>query len=184
MGNCQAAEAATVIIQHPSGRIQRVYWSVSAAEIMNDNPGHYVASLAVCFSDSPTPGTGVTRVKLLRPQDTLHLGRIYRLINSQDIMKELWEKYGKTKLKHRNVVEKDMRRSSSRPQSHSQKRDQQQEQDGRRSRSSQSTPRPGQWRPSLQSISEVDFPCRIEPCRVNKHKQLTYSQSTTEFHAY
>ncbi|KAL9386114.1 hypothetical protein Peur_023124 [Populus x canadensis] len=42
MGKCPAAEAATVVIQHPGNEIERIYWSVSAHEIMSSNPGHYV----------------------------------------------------------------------------------------------------------------------------------------------
>ncbi|XP_031478962.1 uncharacterized protein LOC116249818 [Nymphaea colorata] len=180
MGNCQAAEAATVIIQHPDGRLQRVYWSVSASEIMKENPGHYVAALSVCFDDSPVPGTGVTRLKLLRPQDTLHMGRIYRLISSQEIMKELWSKYGNTKMKYRNVVEKDLRCASMRqPASRPSQKDQTEEQDERRRRNSTSAAKAGQWRPSLQSISEAGTPCRIA-----KHRQLTHSGSAPEFQVW
>jgi hypothetical protein len=39
MGNCQAA---TVLVQHPGGRVQRLYWTTSATEVMHANPGHYV----------------------------------------------------------------------------------------------------------------------------------------------
>ncbi|RXI07029.1 hypothetical protein DVH24_026165 [Malus domestica] len=41
MGNCQAAEAATVVIQHPgNNKIERIYWSVGAHEVMTSNLGH------------------------------------------------------------------------------------------------------------------------------------------------
>ncbi|CAI0430533.1 unnamed protein product [Linum tenue] len=66
MGNCQAAEAATVVIQHPAeNRVDRFYWSVSAHEVMNSNPGHY----------------------LLKPSDTLLLGQVYRLISFEGALK-------------------------------------------------------------------------------------------------
>ncbi|KAJ6676722.1 DUF4228 DOMAIN PROTEIN [Salix viminalis] len=46
------------------------------------------------------PGTGtnnndslrVTRIKLLRPTDTLVLGHVYRLITNQEVMKGMWAK--------------------------------------------------------------------------------------------
>ncbi|KAH9660267.1 hypothetical protein KPL70_024154 [Citrus sinensis] len=86
VGNCQAAEAATVVIQHPGNKIERIYWSVSANEIMNSNPGHYVALLAT----SPTlkSENGLPVKQLLRPDDTLLIGRVYRLISFEDVLKE------------------------------------------------------------------------------------------------
>ncbi|GFY88322.1 hypothetical protein Acr_06g0002620 [Actinidia rufa] len=93
MGNCQAVDAAALVIQHPNGRIERMYWSVSASEVMKMNPGHYVSLII------PLPSTDeenkeektvrFTRVKLLRSSDTLVLGRAYRLVTSQEVMKVL-----------------------------------------------------------------------------------------------
>jgi len=103
MGNCQAAEAAAVVIQHPGGKVERLYWSTTAAEVMRSNPGHYVALviLRVAADKTAAPGdaaaaattTGagagggggakITRVKLLKPKDTLLLGQVYRLITAQ-----------------------------------------------------------------------------------------------------
>jgi hypothetical protein len=90
MGNCQAAEAAAAVVQHPSGRAERLYWSTSAAEVMRANPGHYVAlvTLRVAEERHDADGTGarrtvrLTRVKLLKPKETLLLGQVYRLITS------------------------------------------------------------------------------------------------------
>ncbi|KAK7307692.1 hypothetical protein VNO77_40978 [Canavalia gladiata] len=79
MGNCQAAEAATVVIHHPGNKIQRIYWSVSARQVMNSNPGHYVA-LVITKSHN---GTLFNQFKLLRPHDTLLIGHVYRLISFQ-----------------------------------------------------------------------------------------------------
>nr|APR64085.1 hypothetical protein [Populus tomentosa] len=70
MGNCQAIDAATLVIQHPNGKIENLYWPVSASEVMKTNPGHY----------------------LLRPTDTLVLGHVYRLITTQEVTKGLWAK--------------------------------------------------------------------------------------------
>ena len=88
MGNCQAAETATVLIQHPGGgRTERAYWALSAGAVMAANPGHYVAAVITV----PQPGGAgdgaasaaapVKHLKLLRPDDTLLLGRVYRLVN-------------------------------------------------------------------------------------------------------
>ena len=109
MGNCQAIDAATLVIQHPSGKVEKLYWPVSASEIMKTNPGHYVAlliSTTLCpvknnedsggNHESPnkniennnnnnTNSVRLTRIKLLRPNDTLVLGQAYRLITSQGL---------------------------------------------------------------------------------------------------
>lgn len=82
MGNCQAAEAATVVIQHGGNRVERIYWSVSANEIMASNPGHYVAMVIASPAVRTTEnGTPVKQLKLLRPEDTLLLGQVYRLVS-------------------------------------------------------------------------------------------------------
>ena len=91
MGNCQAVDAAALVIQHPSGRIDRMYWPVTASEVMKMNLGHYVSLII------PLPMTGggensddktvrFTRVKLLRPSETLVLGRAHRLVTTQGIV--------------------------------------------------------------------------------------------------
>ena len=86
MGNCQAAEAATVVIQHPGNqKIERIYWSVSAHEIMNSNPGHYVALLITSSTMKSENGTPIKQLKLLRPDDTLLIGHVYRLITFEGI---------------------------------------------------------------------------------------------------
>jgi PADRE domain len=94
MGNCQAAEAATVIIQHQGGKVERLYWPTTAADVMKTNPGHYVALVILCVSDkekrqeagADRGGPKVTRVKLLKPKDMLLLGQVYRLITSQGLL--------------------------------------------------------------------------------------------------
>ncbi|KAK6931111.1 PADRE domain [Dillenia turbinata] len=108
MGNCQAIDAAALVIQHPSGRMDRLYWPVTASEVMKMHPGHYVSLII------PLPVTGgegggeenpednktvrFTRVKLLRPTDTLALGHAYRLVTTQEVMKVLRaKKYAKMK---------------------------------------------------------------------------------------
>lgn len=88
MGNCQAVDAAALVIQHPNGKIDRMYWPMTASEVMKMNPGHYVSliiPLPISSSDDNSDDKTVrfTRVKLLRPTDTLVLGRAYRLVTTQ-----------------------------------------------------------------------------------------------------
>lgn len=99
MGNCQAVDAAALVIQHPSGRLDRLYWPVTASEVMKMNPGHYVSliiPLPVTAGPAGSGGGGLensddrtvrfTRVKLLRPSETLVLGRAYRLVTTQGML--------------------------------------------------------------------------------------------------
>ncbi|MED6106037.1 hypothetical protein PIB30_000821 [Stylosanthes scabra] len=108
MGNCQAIDTATLVIQQPNGKVEKLYWPVSASEVMKSNPGHYVAllisSTTLCSSkdnnnNQNVPNTNnnnqpvrLTRIKLLKPTDTLVLGQVYRLISAQEVMKGLWAK--------------------------------------------------------------------------------------------
>jgi hypothetical protein len=79
-----------MLIQHlGGGRTERAYWALSAKAVMAANPSHYVAAVMT----SPQPGGAgdgavsasaaapVKHLKLLRPDDTLLLGRVYRLVN-------------------------------------------------------------------------------------------------------
>lgn len=45
MGNCQAIDTATLVIQYPSGKVDKLYWPVTASKVIKMNPGHYVALL-------------------------------------------------------------------------------------------------------------------------------------------
>lgn len=45
MGNCQAIDAATLVIQHPSGKTERFYSPMSARQVMKMNPAHCVAGV-------------------------------------------------------------------------------------------------------------------------------------------
>lgn len=89
MGNCQAAEEATVVVQHPGGRVERLYWATSAAEVMRANPGHYVALVTLRVTEEEGQqrrgAVRLTRVKLLKPRDTLQLGHAYRLIAVDEV---------------------------------------------------------------------------------------------------
>ena len=101
MGNCQAIDAATLAIQHPNGRVDKMLIPVPASQIMKMNPGYYVALLittTIChtstkqgLNNNNNKGDGrntlrITRVKLLRPTDSLVLGHVYRLISSQGLL--------------------------------------------------------------------------------------------------
>lgn len=97
MGNCQAVDAAALVVQHPDGKLDRYYGPVPVAEIMRVYPGHYV-SLIIPLPETNVSATTTktleedksekrvvkfTRVKLLRPTESLVLGHAYRLITSQ-----------------------------------------------------------------------------------------------------
>ncbi|XP_073148379.1 uncharacterized protein [Henckelia pumila] len=106
MGNCQAIDNATLVIQHPNGKDNRLFKPIVATEIMKINPGHYVALLLTTTlypSTSAQAGNKdrtknndvplrVTRIKLLRPTDTLVLGHVYRLVTTQEVVKGLGAK--------------------------------------------------------------------------------------------
>ncbi|CAL9129553.1 unnamed protein product [Musa acuminata var. zebrina] len=82
MGNCQAAEAATLVIHHQDGRLEKAYHSLPATQVMAANPGHYVAVVIT----TPRPRSSDHRssptryLKLLRPDDALLIGHVYRLV--------------------------------------------------------------------------------------------------------
>lgn len=156
MGNCQAIDAASLVVQHPSGRVERLYSPVSANEVMKSNPNHCVAMIITSsFADGEKNaanggGVRVTRVKLLKPADTLVLGHAYRLIDSQEVMKGLWaKKYGKMK-------KKDVESSTER-QNHPVTSEVEATQAATNEKHRQRTTslKAKQWRPSLQSISEA-----------------------------
>ncbi|KAL9326845.1 hypothetical protein ACSQ67_007490 [Phaseolus vulgaris] len=176
MGNCQAAEAATVVIQHPGNKIERIYWSLSAHQVMDSNPGHYVALVVSSPTLKSDNGTPMKQLKLLRPDDTLHIGQVYRLISFEDVLKEFASKkcgkLGKllketgghgVQMKHRdnrapnpsltskteygsNKVEQEMQRMESNASSSSSNN----KGVGRHFVGSS-----GQWKPALQSIAEI-----------------------------
>ncbi|KAL7608628.1 hypothetical protein Lser_V15G12656 [Lactuca serriola] len=161
MGNCQAAEAATVVIVHPGYKIERVYWSISAREVMNSNPRHYVAQVLrspVVRSDKGLP---VKQLKLLRPDDTLLIGQVYRLISYEDVLKEFAAKkcmkLGKL-LMERGVIEPGKKKDNADtispvPITNSVKgeRNNSRRRNGNQSHGGGG----GQWKPALNSISEI-----------------------------
>ncbi|PIA40397.1 hypothetical protein AQUCO_02500241v1 [Aquilegia coerulea] len=170
MGNCQAIDAASLVIQHQSGRVERLYWPITANEVMKSNPNHYVALIITsCLAEGDQKnvdnGVRVTRVKLLKPTDLLVLGQAYRLINSEEVMKGLWaKKYAKMKKKEMESTElkpqkaREVHTSECSREARTSQVEVNQEimQDkNRHRRTSSAPPRGRQWRPSLQSISEA-----------------------------
>jgi len=167
MGNCQAAEAAAVVLQHPGGRVERLCWSTSAAEVMRANPGHYVAlvTLRVAEERQDAPGgerrtVRLTRVKLLKPKETLLLGHVYRLITTQEVTKAVQaRKEEKQRKAQQQLLES--RQSKARGAAEDDDEDEAaldasldqlaRQDNGNRS----SSARHRQWRPSLQSIDEA-----------------------------
>ncbi|EER96686.1 hypothetical protein BDA96_02G200700 [Sorghum bicolor] len=165
MGNCQAAEVSAVIIQHPGGKVDRLYWSTTAAEVMRNNPGHYVALVILRVpADNSKPAAGdagaassgggggakITRVKLLKPKDTLLLGQVYRLITAQEVTKALRARKNE-KMQRCEAIRQQheqLRRGDDGADQSSSNQDGKQDKDRHRGRGRN-------WRPALQSISEA-----------------------------
>ncbi|KAF0899108.1 hypothetical protein E2562_013344 [Oryza meyeriana var. granulata] len=181
MGNCQAAEVAAVVIQHPGGKVERLYWPATAADVMRSNPGHYVALVLLRVSSGEGGGGGkadhsvavgdesggaakITKIKLLKPKETLLLGQVYRLVTSQEVTKALQarrqEKMRRCKevTDHRQPQSGDSAAAAAgeeqgRPTDHQERKTAEKD----RHRSSAAAAGGGRgrhWRPSLQSISE------------------------------
>ncbi|GMI74957.1 hypothetical protein like AT1G60010 [Hibiscus trionum] len=163
MGNCQAIDAAALVIQHPCGKIERLFWSVPVSEVMRMNPGYYV-SLIIPLpvsdqnDDREDKAVRFTRVKLLRPTDTLALGHAYRLVTSQEVMEVLKaKKYAKTKRQqqHLGSNEKLEHEQGNRSSDTLQTRVAKHERRRRRTAPANTAAMSSKsWRPSLQSISE------------------------------
>ncbi|KAK8933389.1 hypothetical protein KSP39_PZI015276 [Platanthera zijinensis] len=166
MGNCQAAEAATVLIQHPGGRLERIYWSLSAGQVMASHPGHYVAVIISSQPPSPNLAAGaeapVKHLKLLRPVDTLHIGHVYRLVSFEDVLKDFASKKHLRLCKIINASKKKGPTRGSKPggrdpaSSDPSLWGKQEAITGDNLAGEAAAPpsRAGQWRPALQSIAE------------------------------
>ncbi|GER47395.1 DASH complex subunit DAD4 [Striga asiatica] len=182
MGNCQAIDGASLVIQHPNGKVDRMFGPIAANEVMKLNPGHYVALLLTTTLYSSAAGAAagatattknnangvnndknaplrVTRIKLLRPTDTLALGHVYRLVTSQDVMKGLMAK--KQKMNEKMATEKiNSELEAVNRKNHDLEKKKQVKHERHRSRSN--TPvikstamiKSRAWQPSLRSISE------------------------------
>ncbi|KAE9601447.1 hypothetical protein Lal_00024058 [Lupinus albus] len=183
MGNCQAIDTATLVIQQPNGKVEKLYWPVSASDVMNTNPGHYVAlliSTTLCTSkhteNSPNNthnnnnnnnnnSVRLTRIKLLKPTDTLVLGQVYRLVSTQEVMKGIWAK--KQAKMNKNLLESAHKEKpvlemykASRKSEPEDNKETKPERHGSRTTTtstnvSNTTSKSRTWQPSLHSISEV-----------------------------
>ncbi|KAG1364053.1 hypothetical protein COCNU_11G008800 [Cocos nucifera] len=145
---------------------------------MRSNPGHHVALVTLCLSKEQREGGGnvrVTRVRLLKPKDTLVFGQVYRLITSQEVMKAIRaRKYEKMKKTQSELIKKQEEEEEQRQKQLQSTTDGPKEVfDGgrqldsecinqgtklereRQQSGTQSAGRARQWRPSLKSISEV-----------------------------
>ncbi|KZV14448.1 hypothetical protein F511_43105 [Dorcoceras hygrometricum] len=172
MGNCQAVDAAALVIQHPDGKLERMYWPISVNEVMKMNPGHYVSliiPLPASGDENPAEGGGrtvrFTRVKLLRPSDTLLLGRAYRLVTTQEVMKVLRaKKHAKMKRSNQSDSGENMLMESTGSENIQAENSALENNDHQGKRVDRHRQRTGpanstagrskSWRPSLQSISE------------------------------
>ncbi|KAH0942896.1 hypothetical protein HID58_002533, partial [Brassica napus] len=173
MGNCQAVDAAALVLQHPDGKIDRYYGPVSVAEIMRMHPGHYV-SLIIPLPEADIPAktraeeedgksqkrvVKFTRVKLLRPTENLVLGHAYRLITSQEVMKVIRaKKYAKTKKHHNETTREKKKPSLEKKVDEVSDKHQNLETNDEKQRAvltSSGSSKSKTWRPSLQSISET-----------------------------
>lgn len=87
MGNCHAVDPVCATVEHPSGKVDKIYFSSSARQLMLRYPGHYVALLP----PPPTsPADGSTphmkrKLKLLPPDSMLNIGSCYRLVSFEEM---------------------------------------------------------------------------------------------------
>ncbi|CAL5198290.1 unnamed protein product [Lathyrus oleraceus] len=180
MGNCQAIDTATLVIQQPNGKEERLYWPVSASEVMKTNPNHYVAlliSTTLCTSkdrencsnkthnnNNNNNPVRITRIKLLKPTDTLMLGQVYRLISTQEVTKGMWAKK-QAKMKRsssessqksnqvKERIDKEAERSQP-PENNKERKSERHESRTKGSSNGGNHNKSRTWQPSLQSITE------------------------------
>ncbi|KAM7269138.1 hypothetical protein ACFE04_024635 [Oxalis oulophora] len=161
MGNCQAIDAAALVIQHPCGKIERFYWPIIASEVMKLNPGHYVSLIIPLppVSDQDHKTVRFTRVKLLRPTDTLALGHAYRLVTTQEVMKVLRaKKFAKSKRQNPETIDKLLEKKSLTTEAEDEdKSDQEVIHRPKSKTSSNGVTRSKSWRPKLHSILEASI---------------------------
>ncbi|KAI4968378.1 hypothetical protein ZWY2020_058033 [Hordeum vulgare] len=181
MGNCQAADAAAVVIQHPGGgKVERLHWPTTAADVMRRNPGHYVALVVLHHVDAEPDhsvaggeGARITKIKLLKPKDTLLLGQVYRLITSQDMIKAVQTRKQERMRRCGEVIERERPRLHRRlprgndeatttngeqeqrqPADHQERKQLEKHRHHRSITAARGRGRGGHWHPALQSITE------------------------------
>ncbi|CAD5336132.1 unnamed protein product [Arabidopsis thaliana] len=81
----QTAEAATVLIHHPAeNKVERIYWSVTASDIMKSNPGHYVAVVVT----SPTMKNEKEVLNEFATKKCVKLGKLLKEGGGLDLTKK------------------------------------------------------------------------------------------------
>ncbi|CAM6086767.1 unnamed protein product [Calypogeia fissa] len=167
MGNCQAtADVVGVLVEHRDGRVEHLFWSVTARQIMLQYPGNYVALVpAAVVPDHKIPlRIASSKLKLLPPDATLLVGQHYRLVSFEDVLLELSEQkiVGRSSTfgpRSKRIYSEQTGEFSAHPdndreplQADNHRRPKMGE--GPRTMRSISFANAGQWRPALQSISE------------------------------
>ncbi|WOH10523.1 hypothetical protein DCAR_0729992 [Daucus carota subsp. sativus] len=162
MGNCQAIDNASLAIQQPCGRVDKAYWPLPASYVMKTNPGYHVALLLTTTLYPPSTTTAdsaplrVTRIKLLRPTDTLVLGHTYRLVSSQEVMKGVWaKKHAKMQKKKQSEASSEVINSSAESTLKNKNKLVIKHDRPTKTSSKSSSVRPRGWHPSLHSITET-----------------------------
>jgi hypothetical protein len=88
MGNCHAVDPVCATVERASGKVEKLYFSASARQLMLLHPGHYVA--LVPPPPAPAADGGVVRVKrklkLLPPDTMLNIGSCYRLVSFEGLI--------------------------------------------------------------------------------------------------
>lgn len=91
MGNCHAVDPVSATVEHPNGKVEKLYFSSSARQLMLQHPGHYVALLPP--PPPPSADGSVVHVKrklkLLPPDSVLNIGSCYKLVSFEDVLSEL-----------------------------------------------------------------------------------------------
>lgn len=85
-----------VVIVHPSGyKVDMLNLnhcsSLTARDVMNSYPGHYIAQLLLPINNNNGSLPVVNKkkqLKLLQPHHTLLIGQVYHLITYQDVLKQ------------------------------------------------------------------------------------------------
>lgn len=162
MGNCQASDSASIFVEHPGGKIEKIYWPVSANKVMVSNPGNYVALILTGSGKGESDDGAHKHLKLLRPDDTLLIGHNYRLVSFEEVLMEF---SGKSYVKLNKLISLQKTKGSNQepvqpPDSNSVVKDYREVEKeelnlNRAVAFTRSMRRQGQWRPALQSISEI-----------------------------
>ncbi|XP_024524694.1 uncharacterized protein LOC9654600 isoform X3 [Selaginella moellendorffii] len=161
MGNCHASDAVAAVVEYPGGRIEKIYWSVTARQLMLQNPGHYVG-MFVWPKASPSSGSQSfkPKLKLLPPAAMLSIGKCYRLVTYEEVIGDLTEGKGNIKIP-KDAIKQSIAASKVTPESTRTFKFSNvllQPQQAAPAAATDLKPlnsRPGQWRPSLYSISEM-----------------------------